>query len=139
MKCKDCIYLDLSQKTIVGYVCTNTKRRRGTTRTLGHLKYKHTPACKTGFKAKENMIMTEIEKTCENCKYEFEDMEGVHCRHCINNATENFEPKDIVLTEQEIRAKAIDEMVEGIREILECNAIYNIDCIATLAEQMKGE
>ena len=54
MKCKDCIYLDLSQKTIVGYVCTNTKRRRETTRTLGHLKYKHTPACKTGFKAKEN-------------------------------------------------------------------------------------
>lgn len=54
MKCKDCVYLDLSQKTIVGYVCTNTERRMGTTRTLGHLKYKHTPACKTGFKAKEN-------------------------------------------------------------------------------------
>jgi len=34
--------------------------------------------------------------------------------------------------------KAIDEMVDGIREILECNAIYNIDCISTLAEQMKG-
>ena len=33
--------------------------------------------------------------------------------------------------------KAIDEMVNGIREILECNAIYNIDCISTLAEQLK--
>ena len=54
MKCKDCIYLDLSQKTIVGYVCTNKERRRSFTRTLGHLKYKHTPACKTGCKAKEN-------------------------------------------------------------------------------------
>jgi len=40
--------------------------------------------------------------------------------------------------EKEIRNKAIDEMVDGIREILECNAIYNIDCISTLAEQMKG-
>lgn len=49
MKCKDCKYLDTTQKTKVGYVCTNVTRRRGTTRTLGHLKYKHTPACKTGF------------------------------------------------------------------------------------------
>lgn len=36
------------------------------------------------------------------------------------------------------RAKAIDEMVGGIREILECNAIYNIDCITTLSEQLKA-
>lgn len=39
--------------------------------------------------------------------------------------------------EKDIRNNAIDEMVDGIREILECNAIYNIDCISTLAEQMK--
>lgn len=38
---------------------------------------------------------------------------------------------------QEIRNEAIDEMVNGIREILECNAIYNIDCISTLAEQLR--
>lgn len=54
MKCRDCIYLDTSQKTSVGYVCTNNERRRSKRRTLGHLKYKHSPACKTGFKAKEN-------------------------------------------------------------------------------------
>ena len=39
--------------------------------------------------------------------------------------------------DKEIRNKAIDEMVDGIREILECNAIYNIDCIVTLANRMK--
>jgi hypothetical protein len=39
---------------------------------------------------------------------------------------------------KEIRANAIDEMVEGIREILEYNAIYNIDGITTLAEQLKA-
>lgn len=37
----------------------------------------------------------EIEKTCENCRYEDEDMEGTHCRHCIHNAKENFEPKEV--------------------------------------------
>lgn len=36
----------------------------------------------------------ELEKTCENCKYEYEDMEGAHCRHCIHNAEERFEPKE---------------------------------------------
>lgn len=35
--------------------------------------------------------------------------------------------------------KAVDEMVEGIREILECNAIYNIDPITTLANQVKED
>lgn len=39
--------------------------------------------------------MADIEKTCENCKYETEDLEGEHCRHCIHNATENFEPKEM--------------------------------------------
>ena len=70
--------------------------------------------------------MEEIEKTCENCRYEFEDMEGAHYRHCINNATENFEPKDIVLTEQEIRAKAIDEFASTLIPRL-TDAIYQKD------------
>ena len=60
--------------------------------------------------------MTEIEKTCENCRYEFEDMEGVHCRHCIHNAEEHFEPKEVELSEQKIRAKAIDEFAERLKE-----------------------
>ena len=41
----------------------------------------------------EFKMSEEIEMTCENCKYENEDMEGIHCRHCIHNAKENFEPK----------------------------------------------
>ena len=53
MKCKDCKWLDMNQKTSVGYVCTNDKRRRAKTRTLGHIKNPTTPACKTGFEQKE--------------------------------------------------------------------------------------
>ena len=103
--------------------------------------------------------MTEIEKTCENCRYEFEDMEGAHCRHCINNATENFEPKDIVLTEQEIRANAIDEFADRLSKYLNVESAtkygnkdaeqqrnsydtlmkYEIaDAIDDIAEQMKA-
>lgn len=33
--------------------------------------------------------------------------------------------------------KAIDDFVNGIKEILEDNSIYNMDCIYTLAEQLK--
>lgn len=72
MKCKDCIYLDLMQKSKVGYVCTNTKRRMSRLRTLGHLKYKHTPACKTGFKAKEDV---EIPTWKQNTMNRFERVE----------------------------------------------------------------
>lgn len=54
MQCKDCVYLDLLQKTKIGYVCTNTERKRSNVRTFGHLKDKYTPACKTGFKEREN-------------------------------------------------------------------------------------
>lgn len=100
--------------------------------------------------------MEEIEKTCENCRYEFEDMEGAHCRHCINNATENFEPKDIVPTEAEIRNNAIDEFAEMLKEKYEEHNFdlclrqndyysYSNSCmlfesyIDKIAEQMKGE
>ena len=58
----------------------------------------------------------ELDWTCENCKYVDEDMEGTHCRHCIHNAEEHFEPKEVVLTEQEIRNKAISEFVNEIRD-----------------------
>lgn len=47
----------------------------------------------------------ELEKTCENCKYEYEDMEGTHCRHCIHNAEENFEPKEKTADELEAELK----------------------------------
>lgn len=53
----------------------------------------------------------ELEKTCENCEYENEDIEGSHCRHCIHNAVEHFAPK--INHEKEIRAKAIDEAIEA--------------------------
>lgn len=54
MKCGDCKYLDLTQKTTVGYVCTNLNRKRIPTQKMGHLKYTHTLACKSGFEAKES-------------------------------------------------------------------------------------
>lgn len=55
-------------------------------------------------------------------------------------------PDDLLVGKEDLdrlgqgtREKAIDRMVEGIREILKDNAIYNIDCILTLAEELKGE
>lgn len=33
-----------------------------------------------------------MEKTCENCKYQFESETGEHCSNCIHAATENFQP-----------------------------------------------
>lgn len=84
----------------------------------------------------------ELEKTCENCKYEFESCEGEHCRHCIHSAEEHFEPKIIVPTEAEIRNQAIDEFAHRIRskvmaEIDDC--ADELDWIDEIAEQMKGE
>lgn len=94
-----------------------------------------------------------LEKTCENCEYEHEDVEGTHCRHCIHNAEEHFEPKSN--HEQEIRNKAIDEFAKSLKTdyvnfdlyyILQNNnfAFENTslkcyqDMIDELAEQMKG-
>lgn len=86
-----------------------------------------------------------LEKTCENCEYENEDMEGAHCRHCICNAEEHFEPKRIFSKEQEIRNKAIDVFAERLHDL--CG--YEIDDyqypyllhesrIDEIAEQLKG-
>lgn len=92
----------------------------------------------------------ELEKTCENCKYEFESCEGEHCRHCIHSAEEHFEPKIIVPTEAEIRAKAIDEFTEKLKDLIAknvedaessndlCCEIFQSE-IDEIAEQMKGE
>lgn len=68
-QCKDCKYLDMNQKFSVGYVCTNTKRKRPMgTRNLGHIKQPTTPACKTGFELKGvtevTMYKTQIGDTC---------------------------------------------------------------------------
>lgn len=86
----------------------------------------------------------ELEKTCENCKYEFESCEGEHCRHCIHSAEEHFEPKIIVPTEAEIRAKAIDEFVanaerwnNNIKSIRNEDGVFTIENIRKVAEQMK--
>ena len=85
----------------------------------------------------------ELEKTCENCKYEDEDMEGTHCRHCIHNAGEHFEPKEVIVSEQEIRAKVIDEFAEALKlyKYGRTNGIY-IDIplykLEEIAEQLKA-
>lgn len=57
-KCKDCKYLDMTQKTSVGYVCTNKSRKRnfGNGHYIGHLKPPTTPACKTGFEPRKSEV-----------------------------------------------------------------------------------
>ena len=88
-----------------------------------------------------------IEKTCENCEYEHEDMEGAHCRHCIHNAEEHFEPK--INHEKEIRNKAIDEFASelenhsiyadiGKGEEVKMEWVSPVTRIKEIAEQMKG-
>ena len=97
----------------------------------------------------------ELEKTCKNCKYDDEDIEGTHCRHCIHNATEKFEPKEVELTEEEIRIKAMNEFCEKLfnacgeeamtvvfenrvkADVLTLDGIVEIEF--EIAEQMKGE
>jgi len=91
----------------------------------------------------------ELEKTCENCKYDYEDMEGTHCRHCIHSAEERFEPKEKETSETEIRNKAIDEYLNLLCEhcMKQENVCYSPECpfagtdgceIIKIAERMKG-
>lgn len=82
----------------------------------------------------------ELEKTCENCEYENEDIEGSHCRHCIHNAVEHFTPK--INHEKEIRAKAIDEFITAYERYCEEHygdvAEQEISDMKKVAEQIKG-
>lgn len=34
-----------------------------------------------------------MERTCELCEYEHESLNGEHCLHCLQNATDNFKQK----------------------------------------------
>lgn len=74
--------------------------------------------------------MSDIEKTCENCKHDIEDVDGEHCWRCIHNAVEMFEPKEseipiihgkgeLELHDREIRNKAIDDVFQWL-----CNSKY---------------
>lgn len=58
-QCKDCKYLDFSQRTSVGYVCTNSNRLmrtpQGPHKPLNHLKSPTTKACKSGFEPREDV------------------------------------------------------------------------------------
>ena len=80
--------------------------------------------------------MNEEEKTCENCKYEHEDMESTHCRHCIHNAEEHFEPKESVISEQEIRAKVIDDVLKILKKY---NVPFNGDANYEILELKAGD
>ena len=51
-KCKDCKWLDMTQKTSVGYLCTNTTRIMYGKSLVSRLKPPTSPACKTGFEPK---------------------------------------------------------------------------------------
>ena len=77
--------------------------------------------------------MSEVEKTCENCKYDYEDIEGAHCRRCIHNAEEHFEPKTDNILDEFITAykEYCEEHYGGVAE-------QEIDDMKLVAEQMKG-
>lgn len=90
-------------------------------------------------------MIKEIEKTCENCEYEYEDMEGTHCRHCIHNATENFKPKTDNVTVKKIREDAIKEFAERMEweydnaiSIPKVEIDFAKEVIERVAEQMKA-
>ena len=79
-------------------------------------------------------MIEELEKTCENCEYEHEDIEGSHCRHCIHNAEEHFEPKTIRKKEKVIRNKAIEEFADRMISMMPGHR----DDILNVAKQLKG-
>ena len=58
--------------------------------------------------------MSEIEKTCENCRWDYEDGDGTHCMNCIHNAGEHFEPKG--QSYEEGYNKAIDDFANFLHE-----------------------
>lgn len=96
----------------------------------------------------KRLDINEIEYTCENCKWEYEEFEGIHCRHCIHSAEENFEPKEnFTLHEKEIRNKAIDDFAEKIADWCDfCNGGMRKECVKDskckiyeIAERLKGE
>lgn len=33
-----------------------------------------------------------MKNSCENCKYLLESKDGEHCKNCVHNARDNFEP-----------------------------------------------
>jgi len=66
--------------------------------------------------------MAEIEKTCENCKWEEEEYEGSHCRHCIHSAEERFEPKEVnkkciaeIKIDMDMLQKVIEEKIKEFK------------------------
>lgn len=59
--------------------------------------------------------MSEIEKTCENCEFEFESEYGIHCIKCIHNASdisEQFQPKAKYVE----RSKSIDSFAQRLAD-----------------------
>jgi len=90
--------------------------------------------------------MSEVGKTCSNCEYEHEDIEGTHCRHCIHNAIENFKEKGTSkTTKKEIINKAIDDFAADLKlyVFLEDAVLFDkvtiYKFINKIAEEMKGE
>lgn len=93
--------------------------------------------------------MNEVENNCKNCEYELEDIESTHCRRCVIYEEDNFRPKEVRLTKQEIRNKAIDEFVEKLCEycMKQTNCCNPLECpfcrygcnVLNIANKMKGE
>lgn len=61
-------------------------------------------------------INCRTEETCSNCEYEDEDSEGIHCKHCIHAASENFKLKEDKLISK-------NDVVQEIWNVFNTNVI----------------
>lgn len=81
------------------------------------------------------------ERTCEFCRWQTESKEGEHCRHCICNATDNFEMK--VDEETQLRNDTIDDFSYRIMAKCEMDdlmagwELFNL--LREIKTEMKGE
>jgi len=87
--------------------------------------------------------MAEIEKTCENCKWEEEEFEGSHCRHCIHSAEERFEPKKVnekciaeIKIDMDMLQKVIEEKIKEFKADIQAVRNATID---EFAERLKTD
>ena len=77
--------------------------------------------------------MSNVEKTCIYCKWEHEDCDGEHCRNCIHNAEERFEPKP--QPSEGVRLIDANALIEEINTwAMQCNALDSIVMLQAVVE-----
>ena len=50
-----------------------------------------------------------IERSCENCKYTYEDPTGLHCINCTHNALDNWQ---CMTRYEKIKNMSVDELAD---------------------------